>query len=799
MSKSVKRRQRKKLEIMMFGEELEDGELTLLNCLENRIERDLSVFVRFHPAPTLIPCYFSHDGSPGSVFPAAVCLAGAPPTPPSPPAPSSPPTKQSAEVTSLVLRLSHHRKPPKKPSQPPFLLPEATSTVVEVQASASLPQSQTVESPIGGSAQDSPASSPHFLASSVEGPGSNGTVPVSGPPNLSSGPAEAVIVSPPTSSPAQKATHGTSSDSLQDHVRAKFVTSHGYVVPPPSFSYSVFPRVNSASGIHQQISSAPALKLTPSISPAALQPPVPGQPLGSRPSFSYNVVPLPNAPVPGQQFQLTTVTNQKQLVIGSSAPPRPLAATCLQPPASRQPIRPTVSSSATLPQHLPQNFPPPMQLPVPPPKGQLSPSTNFSFGGVSRPPLTIVASVKTYPSSTCTSDTMPVDAATTSTPTGEDSKLPHDMHTSSTSGSTISPISNSSNMLPPTGLLITGRPPIVGVTAINNPPEASNPTALHLTNTSSSLTTMRPIQNNQTFTTSNQSVFTNSTVKNVRPLIYPHFPSVSVLTPPLHAHWLPPPQTSGLQCPPMSQYPAVLPGPFPFPVRGMPPPSLCSPDVRPPGVSPEVRCEIVPASTTEPSFPVSKSGAGSPPPDAVIKKEVNDLQEDGNRIEELEAWTVHKTEAGVLYYYNTISGESTYERPVKFKGERHMPPLKPVIKNCMLDISHRARSTHATADSFESLSDTTLLFSVVDLVGFEHHVIGFAIPLHPAPFDPITCSPDPSSAIPSGDRPQPTPLASISDRHDSHSGVTLAPPSTIMLNSLSPASTPTTLDPCNLS
>lgn len=129
----------------------------------------------------------------------------------------------------------------------------------------------------------------------------------------------------------------------------------------------------------------------------------------------------------------------------------------------------------------------------------------------------------------------------------------------------------------------------------------------------------------------------------------------------------------------MSQYPAVLPGPFHFPVRGIPPPSLCFSDVRPPGVSPEVTCETVPA-VVESSFPVSKSVAGSPPLDTVIKKEVKDLQEDGNRIEELEAWTVHKTETGVLYYYNTISGESTYERPVKFKGELEKTalPITPV-------------------------------------------------------------------------------------------------------------------------
>lgn len=37
--------------------------------------------------------------------------------------------------------------------------------------------------------------------------------------------------------------------------------------------------------------------------------------------------------------------------------------------------------------------------------------------------------------------------------------------------------------------------------------------------------------------------------------------------------------------------------------------------------------------------------------------------------EELDSWTAHRTETGVVYYYNAITGESTYERPPGFKGE----------------------------------------------------------------------------------------------------------------------------------
>lgn len=34
-----------------------------------------------------------------------------------------------------------------------------------------------------------------------------------------------------------------------------------------------------------------------------------------------------------------------------------------------------------------------------------------------------------------------------------------------------------------------------------------------------------------------------------------------------------------------------------------------------------------------------------------------------------DTWSAHKTEAGVLYYYNALTGESTYQRPPGYKGE----------------------------------------------------------------------------------------------------------------------------------
>lgn len=37
--------------------------------------------------------------------------------------------------------------------------------------------------------------------------------------------------------------------------------------------------------------------------------------------------------------------------------------------------------------------------------------------------------------------------------------------------------------------------------------------------------------------------------------------------------------------------------------------------------------------------------------------------------DQLDAWTAHKTEAGIVYYYNVVTGESTYNKPAGFKGE----------------------------------------------------------------------------------------------------------------------------------
>jgi len=60
----------------------------------------------------------------------------------------------------------------------------------------------------------------------------------------------------------------------------------------------------------------------------------------------------------------------------------------------------------------------------------------------------------------------------------------------------------------------------------------------------------------------------------------------------------------------------------------------------------------------------------APPGEQAVTGSGNKLKKDGSEtIPDLDAWTAHKTEDGAIYYYNSLSCESTYTRPVEFKGE----------------------------------------------------------------------------------------------------------------------------------
>ncbi|KAI5402846.1 hypothetical protein KIW84_050443 [Lathyrus oleraceus] len=105
-------------------------------------------------------------------------------------------------------------------------------------------------------------------------------------------------------------------------------------------------------------------------------------------------------------------------------------------------------------------------------------------------------------------------------------------------------------------------------------------------------------------------------------------------------------RTRGLPRPPFHQYPAAFPGPFPFPARGVTLPTVPVPDSQPPGVTPVGPVGISTFSGSGHHF------RGTPGLQA-------------------------ETEAGIMYYYNVVTGESTYDKPAGFKGEAHQVSVQP--------------------------------------------------------------------------------------------------------------------------
>ncbi|PIA35463.1 hypothetical protein AQUCO_03500079v1 [Aquilegia coerulea] len=154
--------------------------------------------------------------------------------------------------------------------------------------------------------------------------------------------------------------------------------------------------------------------------------------------------------------------------------------------------------------------------------------------------------------------------------------------------------------------------------------------------------------------------------------IYPTFQSLPAMAPPPQAHWLQPPQIAGIQRPQYLQYPAMITNPFPLPVRGQPHPSFSLPDSQPPGISPLGPSGGTSLDSMGSVQHVRSSGMQSelPPPGTDYEKKADD---NGGHItvsnEEAEAWTAHKTDTGAVYYYNAVTGESTYEQPHGYKGE----------------------------------------------------------------------------------------------------------------------------------
>ncbi|KAL9229920.1 hypothetical protein vseg_005334 [Gypsophila vaccaria] len=136
-------------------------------------------------------------------------------------------------------------------------------------------------------------------------------------------------------------------------------------------------------------------------------------------------------------------------------------------------------------------------------------------------------------------------------------------------------------------------------------------------------------------------------------------PSQSQPPPQMIAGMRPPPYM-----PPVYAHSPVYTHPPPFgfvPRVGTGPiPSVRVPDSQAPGVTPvgarPMTVELMP-EVPPPGTDSSKQHSG------------NGTKVDVAKSEQSDAWSAHRTESGSVYYYNAITGESTYEKPPGFKGE----------------------------------------------------------------------------------------------------------------------------------
>ncbi|KAF8407472.1 hypothetical protein HHK36_006606 [Tetracentron sinense] len=562
----------------------------------------------------------------------------------------------------------------------------------------------------------SPAWLPQEVQSSASGVTSQAPLgpPIAGPATAPPTP-NAAHPAPVVGLPISKSSSDTASDTMQESVQAKYVTAPGYVIPTSSFSYSVLPKASTAPEITQQSSSIPVngqvIKSNPPASAAALQPPVPGASSSTGPSFSYIISHDNVGSHSGHQFQSSTVIGSGHLQGGKTTPPTNAA--LLQPPVPGQPGHPNsfVRGPAT------QTMPPPIPSPVSVPKGAPS-NASFSFNGVTGvshlmqkdPPLNSVDSpgpklarsgktasgcprqvlhqLDQYKvrfsagSNVDTSAAVAQDARNVTPESSSSQSFPLHTHISSSSSITASTTLNlrPPTLLMPTSLSYPGLPRMPGTPGTPGPP-GIDPSASF-----PSTVTVRPAAMDSSSSALLRSIMPSTSPVPSHPAvqqqIYPLYPSLPAMAPHPQGFWLQPPQIGGLPRPPFMPYPGVLPGTFPLAVRAMPLPSVPLPDSQPPGVTPLGPGEYPSAFVDSGHQLASSSGMQPdlPPPGIDNNTRINDLaSKDRGSVnnEQIDAWTAHKTDAGAVYYYNAVTGESTYEKPSGFKGEPDKVTVQP--------------------------------------------------------------------------------------------------------------------------
>ncbi|XP_075089547.1 pre-mRNA-processing protein 40C isoform X2 [Nicotiana tabacum] len=427
-------------------------------------------------------------------------------------------------------------------------------------------------------------------------------------------------------------------DSTQEAVQGKFIPPPGYSAGRASFSY-----VNASvpSGSSQQSSSSPVIPSTSSGSSASLQPPIPGQSANVGSSFSYNISHADNNFSRGLQFSTSPLrpVSPNQLVdvknsspAASLQPPLPLVSTRLSSfiPGSAAPAASPLSGS-----NLSFNGSPQMVQTDQTMKPNRRVDIAHKMGAMTSPPSVM--------QSFSQAGHMSSGSSTAAFPTSHlgspNIRMPHAPQFQVPAGVPRSPV--------------TPGPPGLGPVI----PSSSNVTATASPGGPS--LSLRP--NGPPV-----PVLANPPVQQQ---IYSPYLSASPMAPTLQGPWLQPSPVTTMLRPPFPSHPAGFAVPFPLSATGAPRSSATLPDTRPPGVAsvatppgvPTTATQSIPALGLQPELPPGVDSA----------KHVNDADtiEGAPTSEQLETWTAHRTETGAIYYYNSLTGESTYEKPAGFSGE----------------------------------------------------------------------------------------------------------------------------------
>ncbi|KAK9106363.1 hypothetical protein Syun_022374 [Stephania yunnanensis] len=459
---------------------------------------------------------------------------------------------------------------------------------------------------------------------------------------------------------------GNANNTLQDPARTTFSTAAGVGVPPPSFSYGVVPNAPSASESSMQPSATPAMKSSqPASASALLHPPVPGQSSTTRPSFSYGINTHNNIDsLNSQQFTTSSAIGSGHSQCGKSATS---VATVVQSPVQAPAGHPNVSITGTSDQVVQD----PLPSPVPVPNGAPSVAAGFSFSRASQSLAAVDAmqkdtSLKSHTLGHATQDGGAIPPASTSS---QSVSLP----ANSPATSSLTPLATS-NFYPtirmPAAPSIPGMPrtlAIPGPPGIPPFPPMSTNVGFHSTPADSSSGVQRPIVSSTVSLPPNLSG---------QQLVYPSYLSAPAVAVPPQMAWMQPQPVGGLPRPPFMAFSGVPPGPFPLAAHGvMPPVSLPNPQV--PAIAP----------VGPPGYASASVGLGPPAGSSLLQPELpppgidyeKKADVDGAAVinVDVNAWTAHRTETGAVYFYNAVSGESTYDRPSGFEGESDKLTVQP--------------------------------------------------------------------------------------------------------------------------